>query len=144
MATTTQTQSKQFNLWKLFVRFQNPMMKWLLKSPLHGFVSNMYMLITFTGRKSGTVYTTPVQYKCTDGDELFVITSRDYVWWKNLQGGATVILRMRGEERTALADVSLNPDVIRYAIDTMYPMLKPEQKQRFSETSVVLLLTLQS
>lgn len=142
MTTTTRTQAKHINWWKLFVRLQNPMMKWLLNSPLHSFVSNTYMLITFTGRKSGRSYTTPVQYQFTDGDEAFIITSRDYVWWKNLQGGAIVNLHIRGEDRTAWADVSLKPHVIRQAIDTMYPSLKPAQKDKFADTTVVILLTL--
>lgn len=33
--TTTRTQEKRnINWWNLFVRLQNPLMKWLLKSPL--------------------------------------------------------------------------------------------------------------
>ena len=43
-------------------KLYNPLMKWLLRSPLHGVVSKMYLLVTFTGRKSGTVYSTPVEY----------------------------------------------------------------------------------
>jgi len=142
MTTSTKTQSKQINWWKLFVRLQNPMMTWLLNSPLHFFVSKYYMLITFTGRKSGTVYTTPVQYKRTDGRELFIITNRNYVWWKNLQGGADVMVRIKGEDLLACADVSLKPQVIRHAIETMYPSLKLEQKDNFAETSTVILLRL--
>jgi hypothetical protein len=69
------------------MKVQNPFMKWLLRSPFHGVVSRMYMLITFTGRKSRTIYTTPVQYAQND-NTLYIITSEGYTWWKNLHGGA--------------------------------------------------------
>jgi deazaflavin-dependent oxidoreductase (nitroreductase family) len=107
-------------LWKLFIRVQNPFMKWLLRSPLHGAVSGMYLLITFTGRKSGKVYTTPVQYH-RDGDRILVITSRAYKWWKNLEGGASVRLRLRGQEQTARAETTLDENVIREMLRQIYP-----------------------
>ena len=40
----------------------NPFMVWLLRSPLHKLASKNTLLITFTGRKSGKKYTTPVNY----------------------------------------------------------------------------------
>lgn len=107
-------------LWKLFVRVQNPFMKWLLRSPLHGMVSGMYLLITFTGRKSGTVYTTPVQYH-RDGQRLVIVTSRAYQWWKNLEGGATVRLRLRGQDQTGRAETTLDEAIIRAMLRQMYP-----------------------
>jgi hypothetical protein len=48
-------------------------MKRLLRSPLHGIVGRSFMLITFTGRKSGRAYTTPVQY-VQDSNTLYVGT----------------------------------------------------------------------
>ncbi len=74
-------------LFRLLVKAQNPCITWLLRSPLHAVVSRIYMLITFTGSKSGTVYTTPVQY-AQQGDRLSIITSAGYTWWKNLRSGA--------------------------------------------------------
>lgn len=136
--STTQTQAKpKLNLWKAFVRLQNPMMTWLLKSPLHFFVSKYYMLITFTGRKSGKMYTTPVQYK-RSGDTIYVISNRGYIWWKNLQGGAEVTLRIQGKEVQGTADVSLKDHDIREAIDLIYSSMKPEQKDKFVDETVVL------
>src|SRR5262249_17743027 len=40
----------------------NPVIRALLRSPVHGLMSKSLMLITFTGRKSGRRYTTPVRY----------------------------------------------------------------------------------
>lgn len=74
---TTSTPNKPPALWRWFMKVQNPFMKWLLRSPFHGAVSRMYLLITFTGRKSGKTYTTPVQY-AQDGNTLYIITSEGY------------------------------------------------------------------
>jgi len=51
----------------------NPVMTWLLRSPLHSPVSDAILLLTVTGRKTGTEYTTPVAYEQRDGT-IFVTT----------------------------------------------------------------------
>jgi deazaflavin-dependent oxidoreductase (nitroreductase family) len=75
-------------------------MKFILRSPMHGMVSKTMLLITFTGRKSGKTYTTPVDYS-QDGDQVTIFTHAN--WWKNLIGGAPVTLRIRGRELQGLA-----------------------------------------
>ncbi len=55
------------------------------------------MLITFTGRKSGKVYTTPVGY-VRNGDSLTFYTKRRRIWWRNLRGGAPVTVRVKGQD----------------------------------------------
>lgn len=82
----------------------NPLMTALLRSPLHGLVSDSLLLITFTGRRSGREYTTPVGYDEVDGT-LYVTSQTDRVWWKNLRGGADVTVRIRGEEHRGHAAV---------------------------------------
>lgn len=82
----------------------NPLMKPLLRSPLHGFVSDSLLLITFSGRKSGRTYTTPVGYEELDGT-LFVTSQTDRVWWRNLRGGAEVSVRLRGDRRVGHAEI---------------------------------------
>ncbi|NDJ78923.1 MAG: nitroreductase family deazaflavin-dependent oxidoreductase [Chloroflexi bacterium] len=77
-------------------RVVNPLMKTILRSPLHRLVSGQIMLLSFTGRKSGRRYTTPVGY-VQDGTVLFIFTQS--AWWKNLRDGAPVKVRLR--ERTA-------------------------------------------
>jgi deazaflavin-dependent oxidoreductase (nitroreductase family) len=72
----------------------NPIVIWLLRSPLHGLMSGSTMLITFHGRKSGKSYTTPVNY-VWDDRTLLVVSPRDRLWWRNLRGGAAVAVRVR-------------------------------------------------
>lgn len=79
----------------------NRTMKFVLRSPLHGMVDKQILLITFTGRKSGKTYTTPVSYS-QSGDQVVIFTHAD--WWKNLRGGAPVSLRIRGQELQGLAE----------------------------------------
>jgi len=81
--------------------FVNQAMKFVLRSPAHGMVSKSMLLITFTGRKSGKTYTTPVDYS-QDGDRVTIFTHAN--WWKNLRGGAPVTLRIQGRELQGLAE----------------------------------------
>jgi deazaflavin-dependent oxidoreductase (nitroreductase family) len=81
--------------------FVNQTMKFVLRSPIHGMVSQTVLLVTFTGRKSGKIYTTPVSYSQHD-DRVTIFTHA--VWWKNLINGAQVSLRIRGREYMGLAE----------------------------------------
>jgi len=64
--------------------------------------SDRLLLITFTGRKSGKEFTTPMRY-VQEGDTLLLRVV--YPWWKNLIGQATVRVLLRGEMRTGIAEV---------------------------------------
>jgi deazaflavin-dependent oxidoreductase (nitroreductase family) len=68
-------------------------------------VDKTVLLITFTGRKSGKSYTTPVSY-AQNGDQVTIFTHAN--WWKNLRSGnsngAPVTLRIRGRELQGLAE----------------------------------------
>lgn len=79
----------------------NRFMKFVLRSPLHGMLSKYLTLITFTGRKSGKAYTTPVSYSQENG-QVTIFTHAN--WWKNLRGGAPVTLRIRGRKRQGEAE----------------------------------------
>ena len=80
--------------------FVNNTMKLILRSPVHGVVSKTILLITFTGRKTGKTYTTPVSYS-RSGDEIYIFTHA--AWWKNLRSDAPVTLRIQGREFQGLA-----------------------------------------
>jgi hypothetical protein len=94
----------------------NPMMRMLLRSPLHFVVSKSLMLITFTGRNSGRRFTTPVRYIRVDG-VVRSFTSSENKWWRNLRGGAEVVLRIEGKDREYHATaVSNDPPRVRAAL----------------------------
>lgn len=98
----------------------NGFMSWLLRSPFHGMLSNGMMLITVTGRKTGKKYTTPVGFYRENGD-LWVLTSRDRTWWKNLQGGAQVSLLLQRKAVDAFAEPELETKVVE---GLMYEYIK--------------------
>ena len=85
----------------------NDFMGWVLRSPFHGVLSDGMMLITVTGCKTGKKYTTPVGYY-REGGDLWVITSRDRTWWKNLRGGADVELLLGRRLVAAFAELELD------------------------------------
>ncbi len=85
----------------------NDFMAWVLRSPLHGMLSGSMMLITITGRKTGKQYTTPVGYY-EEGEYMWVVTSRDRSWWRNLQGGAQVKLLLKRKPVHGNADTELD------------------------------------
>lgn len=71
----------------------NPAMAAILRSPLHGVLSNNLMLLSFQGLKSGKRYTIPVGYQ-QKGNRLYIFSHAG--WWKNLPG-QTVSVRLRGK-----------------------------------------------
>jgi hypothetical protein len=75
----------------------------ILRSPWHGMRSHRLLLLTFTGRKSGKEFTTPMRY-VQEGETLRLRVVRS-PWWKNLVEEATVHVLLRGELRTGIAEV---------------------------------------
>jgi len=74
----------------------------ILRSRWHGMRSDQLLLLTFTGRKSGKEFTTPLRYM-QEGETLRMTVV--YPWWKNLVGEATVRVLLRGQMRTGTAEV---------------------------------------
>lgn len=89
----------------------NDFMSWVLRSPLHGMLSDGILLLTITGRKTGKEFIFPVGYYRENG-YLWVITSRDRTWWKNLRGGAEVSLLLKRKPVKALADTDLDEKAV--------------------------------
>ncbi len=82
----------------------NILMATLLRSPLHGLLSQSLLLLTYTGRKSGKLITVPVNY-VRDGAVLRVTSRRERTWWRNLRGGVPVRVQLRGREVSATATI---------------------------------------
>jgi len=86
----------------------NPVMTWLLRSPLHGWVSGSVMLLMYQGRKSGKTYQVPVNY-VRQGNRLVTISQPDRTWWRNFRLEAPVSLLLRGETVSAAARAVEDP-----------------------------------
>lgn len=88
----------------------NDFVTFFLRTPLYVFMGNT-MLITVTGCKTGRKYSTPVGYY-GDGDFLWVLTSRDRTWWRNIRNGARVSLLLRGKTVNAFAQAELDDKAV--------------------------------
>ena len=69
----------------------------LLRSPLHGIISNTLVLLSFQGRKSGKTYAFPTGYTQQE-NQIEIISSRS--WWKNLRRNARATLWLKGKKRS--------------------------------------------
>ena len=81
----------------------NPIVIWLLRSPLHRLLSGSTMLVTYQGQKSKRQITLPVNY-VWDGEQLITLSMRKRTWWRNLRRGAPVTLRLKGKNLPAQAE----------------------------------------
>ena len=75
----------------------NPIMIWLLRSPLHRLVSRSTMLVTYQGRKSGRQITLPVNY-VRYGEQVLVLSVRKRAWWRNFRTPSPAVLRLHGRD----------------------------------------------
>ena len=80
----------------------NAIVATILRSPWHRMRSERLLLLTFTGRKSGKEFTTPLRY-VQEGKTLQMTVV--YSWWKNLVGGAPVRVLLRGHTYSGTAEV---------------------------------------
>ena len=119
----------------VLMKIGNTLIGWLLHSPLHGLMSRTTMLISFTGRRSGKRYTTPVGYTQT-GNLIRTTSQRNRVWWRNFEGSAPVKLTLRGKNRsgtaTALTEESAVADGLT-AFLTSNPQMAKYFKVGFGE-----------
>lgn len=82
------------------LRLWNPVMRRLLDSPVHWPLSRWFAVLAWRGRKTGRRYSTPVSY-VREGGTAFVTTGD--AWWRNLEGGAPVAMRIAGRWHTGSA-----------------------------------------
>lgn len=96
------------------LRLVNPMLSFLLRTPLAGPARKQLMALSFTGRKTGRPYSIPVSADVMDND-LYALTGAP--WKQNFRGGAAAEVvhdgkttAMRGElirDRSVVSDLYL-------------------------------------
>lgn len=67
------------------LKILNPVLGFLLRTPFAGPARKQFMVLSFTGRKSGREFTIPVSAHLID-NELYALTGA--VWKQNFNGGA--------------------------------------------------------
>lgn len=97
----------------------NPVVRWLLDSPVHGVLSGNVLLLSYVGCKSGRAYVTPVNY-VQRGDTFLITSLRARKWWRNLRGGVDVGLTVRGKEYHAHAIVIEDEQVVADELEVYF------------------------
>ncbi len=89
--------------------FGNFFISLILNSPLYPLLGERFALITVTGRRSGKLYSTPINLIEVDGQ--WIATSlRKRTWWRNLGEGRTARLRRLGKIYQVMGDLVTQPD----------------------------------
>jgi hypothetical protein len=96
----------------------NPVLRGVLRSPLHVFMSRRLLVITYAGRRSGRTYAAPVAY-LRQGADLLVAGGAP--WWRNIESGASVGLRLRGRDLRARVEGLSDPETLSGALAYILP-----------------------
>lgn len=108
---------------KTWNRFANG----ILRSPFYGLMGDS-LVITVTGRKTGELYSLPVNYT-QSGDTVTIISRRDRTWWRNLRGGADVTCRLRGRDVRGRANVIEDDEGVMTALTAFVQGLRRVPKR---------------
>lgn len=95
----------------------NGIMAGILKSPFHALLSKNTLLLVYTGRRSGKVFETPVNY-VRMGDELLITSQRQRTWWRNFISGGPVRVWLAGEQVNARAIAQVDPAEVAQSLET--------------------------
>ncbi len=69
---------------------------------LRSLMGRTFMVLSVTGAKTGTRYSTPVQY-VRDGDRLLVLSQRKRLWWRNIESRPDVVVMLKGRPSATTA-----------------------------------------
>lgn len=119
MSETAKTQAAErrgLPMPKFLFKAINPLMKLVLLSPFHGGMSKRLMVLSFTGRKTGQRYSTPVGYVC-QGEWVYVFTHSP--WRSNFTLPAPVSMRIQGKDVLGTARLVHDPERVKQMIQTL-------------------------
>jgi nitroimidazol reductase NimA-like FMN-containing flavoprotein (pyridoxamine 5'-phosphate oxidase superfamily) len=91
----------------------NPLVRWLLRSPLHPVLSRSLVILSYQGRTTGRWYSLPCMY-ARDGQDLYVVPAQPgrKVWWRNLRQPTPVRLHLQGQELEGTAAARSDPEAV--------------------------------
>ena len=91
------------------LRVMNPILKTVLRSPLHRLFSRKLMLLHVTGRKTGGVYVVPVGRHERHGQ---LLVSAGGSWRRNFKNGADCEVTLDGRRRHGRGDLVDDPQQV--------------------------------
>jgi hypothetical protein len=105
----------------------NPVVRALLRSPLHVAVDDSLLLLHVTGRRTGRRYDIPVGYVPVDGG-FMVVTQ--HPWRANLRGSADLDVTHHGRRRRMHADLDEDPGSVAFALRAVIEQIGRQAARR--------------
>jgi len=110
---------------RLFRRIANPVVRRVLRSPLHRLLSARLLLLAYRGRRTGRRYELPLLYARDGGGVLLVALTPDgHGWWRNVRGREVELL-VAGRTLTARAELAADAEAARAAFARALPWSRP-------------------
>ena len=91
------------------LRVANPILRFLLRTPVMGAARKQLMVVSFNGRKTGRQYTIPLSAHRVDGD-LYALTPAP--WQRNFRDGAAVEVFHDGKTTTMHGELIQDRSVV--------------------------------
>ncbi len=110
----------------------NGFMKIILRSPIHKILSGNTLIISFSGRMTGRLISTPVNF-AREGNNLYITSTRSRHWWRNLRGGAPVEILLQSKKLEGWAEVIVKPDLVEKHLAAYFKIL-PQFARYFGVT----------
>ena len=82
---------------KFLFRFINPIVRLILKSPIHFLISHQILLFRVVGRRSKRIFEIPASFAHIN-DSLVCVTLRENLWWKNFKNIETQEIYFKGKK----------------------------------------------
>ena len=109
------------------INLLNPVVRAVLRSPLHPAVDGALLELHVIGRKTGRRYDIPVGYTTLD-EQLLVLTQ--HTWRANLRGGADIEVTHRGRRQAMHADLDEDPTLVAATLHRVIERLGWQAAQR--------------
>jgi hypothetical protein len=111
-------------------RVVNPVIKVLLRSPLHRPFSRHLMLLAFRGRKTGKTYEVVVGRHELDGALLVPTGTTGRRWRLNFRGGTSVEVTLEGRRQRGWGELVEEPDEVARVHQLLLARVVPKNARR--------------
>ncbi|MGU3502234.1 hypothetical protein [Mycobacterium sp. C31M] len=111
---------------EVLLKVVNPALGLALKTPLGRFISD-FMVVEFSGRKSGKRYSTPVSAHRLDG-ALYVVLEAQ--WKYNFRDGADAIVYVDGAKSRMRGELITEPAAVAALAERIATSYGPKKAQR--------------